>query len=212
MPLRASRALYLDCDVLVSDSLHELFEIPFDGQSICAVENLNQDRYSELGLLGDGYFNSGVLLIDLNSWRSRDCKSKAIEIGIDRREHLAFPDQDILNVLFDGDTKLLNWRFNLQAPMFGDPHITGVLSKGVVVTHFTSNSKPWHPGDAHPFRKQYREFAARSGVDLCIPKPTFISSLKWLKRTLQRYGYFHATYSLFHRSCTLSQLCPETTQ
>jgi lipopolysaccharide biosynthesis glycosyltransferase len=68
----ADRAIYLDLDLLVLDSLLPLWRTPLDGNLLGAVTNVppGPDRYRERPELGDDpYFNAGVLLLDLDAMR-----------------------------------------------------------------------------------------------------------------------------------------------
>lgn len=66
-----SRVLYLDADVMCCGKLNNLYFTDFNGKSIAAVEDYfpdalaKENRMKPIGVKGN-YFNSGVLLIDLN--------------------------------------------------------------------------------------------------------------------------------------------------
>lgn len=60
----SDRSLYLDCDLLVTGDLSELFHMDMEGKPVAAVA-------SPYAWESDPYgFNAGVLLIDNNLWRS----------------------------------------------------------------------------------------------------------------------------------------------
>ena len=76
LPKELDRVLYIDPDILVLNSLRPLWETPLEGRLFAAashtgktglMNNINQVR------LGTDckYFNSGVLLIDLNAARAQ---------------------------------------------------------------------------------------------------------------------------------------------
>ena len=61
-----SRALYLDSDIIVVGPLEELWATDLQGKTLGAVEIPNSARPAQHGMpAGSLYFNSGVLLIDL---------------------------------------------------------------------------------------------------------------------------------------------------
>lgn len=113
LPADRSRIIYLDADTLVDGDVGALWSVDLQGAPVAAV--LDPLRtiaaaiapWRERGLDGDaGYFNSGVLVIDLDAWRATDAGWSAIRHCAADREHLlvggrwAQHDQYGLNVVF----------------------------------------------------------------------------------------------------------------
>lgn len=98
------KVLYLDCDLIVKKDISELWETNIDDCFVAAVESVEaQGRKNDL-LIPDGYhyFNSGVLLINVQKWREHHISSKVFEFIQTHPEKLVHPDQDALNaVLYD---------------------------------------------------------------------------------------------------------------
>ncbi len=74
LPRDVSLAIYLDSDIVVNGDLSELFSYDLNGYTIAAVPDAwvdRADRIKEKIELPKGarYFNSGVLLINLETWR-----------------------------------------------------------------------------------------------------------------------------------------------
>ena len=70
------RVLYLDADTIAVDSLSPLWEVPLGDSYLAAVTNVFQPNHfhrpAQLGLPGPKvYFNSGVLLMNLDQMRAR---------------------------------------------------------------------------------------------------------------------------------------------
>ena len=67
------KIIYLDCDLIVEQQLSKLFNYDIGRYPIAAVEDMwsgKDDNYERLGYDRKyGYFNSGVLLINLDMWR-----------------------------------------------------------------------------------------------------------------------------------------------
>ncbi len=61
-----------------------------------------------------GYFNSGVMLLNLAAMRRDEITKKLF----DYREHGInfFMDQDALNVVFRDEVKFLSWKDNFSSP------------------------------------------------------------------------------------------------
>jgi lipopolysaccharide biosynthesis glycosyltransferase len=155
------RVLYLDCDVIVRADLGALFATPLDGACLGACRDIGvlwNSRMSEI----DPYFNSGVLLLDLERMR-RDGATRRL-IAVKRVSRDGFMDQDCLNAVFAGSVQLLDPRWNClwvstQYRNIGVESLNEVLGtdyatlddyRGAAgVLHYTTAYKPWtHEGAA----------------------------------------------------------------
>lgn len=156
------KVLYLDSDILVLDDVSKLWEQPLSAERpIAAVLSwLTPSGHRALEARGFGErshnFNSGVLLMDVPGVRSSI--DRAIEIV--RAGGLFLPDQDALNLAFDGRWVPLAPRWNAQfhaqfrmlghrsAPWrlggyFTHEEVDDMLNRPAIV-HFASPLKPWH--------------------------------------------------------------------
>ena len=90
LPEEIERVLYLDCDIVCSRDIAELWDIDL-GECVAGAvpdplsllepmaEGLGHDAARLVGLefdKSDTYFNSGAVLIDLPKWRKEDLASK----------------------------------------------------------------------------------------------------------------------------------------
>jgi lipopolysaccharide biosynthesis glycosyltransferase len=166
------RVLYLDVDTIVLDRLDELFTTELGDDLLAAVPNVFQlDHLGRLEQLGiddpRDYFNSGVLLMNLEEMRrdqtSRKLKDFAVASGAD----LLWPDQDTLNLVLAGRWRRLHPRWNAMTSMFSWPHsvyaygtrATAEARLRPAIRHFEGPSinKPWHLLCETPFRDRYFE-------------------------------------------------------
>jgi lipopolysaccharide biosynthesis glycosyltransferase len=158
LPEENGRLLYLDSDTLVQDSLQPLAAIDLDGSAIGAVEddNCHPKHDGRLPLSPDvRYFNSGVMLIDLQRWRSEDLTNRALGFARANAERLAFPDQDALNGVVAGHFKLLDAPWNVTRP------IAETSCRHPKIVHYTG-TKPWSAACKHPSRDLFLRY--RSGT------------------------------------------------
>lgn len=169
LPAHVGRVIYLDCDLLVMDSLLPLWEYPLqEGVEVAAVEDscsANPFYYERLRLsAGHRYFNAGVLLIDLNAWRERGFVGLAMELLGKGELRLDYADQDVLNVLCEGRTQYLPIRYNLQEAMLRRyvPEISERARQEIVasldcpaIIHFTYILKPWRYTSFHPYKEHF---------------------------------------------------------
>ena len=94
------RVLYLDCDAVTAGSLEPLWTTPLNGNTIGAVSIPGSTRPALLRIPEAlGYFNSGVLLIDLVRWRQTGAFQRLLDYIAGNPEVLIDADQDALNAL-----------------------------------------------------------------------------------------------------------------
>ena len=128
------KIIYLDVDIIALGDINTLYECKLDGYSLGAVpENeSNQKHKIELSLdLQHQYFNAGVLLIN-----NRDFDSKKLfDTEKSYRDKLKWADQDVLNIVFANNYKILDKKFNF---MTGEKE-----QENTVLRHFNTDVKPW---------------------------------------------------------------------
>ncbi|EMD28624.1 glycosyltransferase family 8 protein [Amycolatopsis azurea] len=178
-----SRVLYLDSDLVILDDLRELLTLPMDGHAIGAVRDSARPTMSRGGALpswGQGefppereYFNSGVLLLDLDECRATGVLDRAGDILLREPEVARFPDQDALNWSAADDWLRLDRKWNtfamsIMASRDDYVHVAEDLvsldslvraERTASILHFSGRDKPWQ--DTCPpswSRDRYREF------------------------------------------------------
>lgn len=163
------RLIYLDCDVLVFRDLSQLYDLQLsDGKAIAAVPD------SETSFLAEdssamakaihlpperAYFNSGVMLMNLNELRREHFFERAVEFLNSWSGKYRFHDQSAINFLLHGQIEELpeywnrpSWRFNAQRNN----------DLGCVL-HYT-RSAPWIVETAGPAQALFDRFAAEAGL------------------------------------------------
>lgn len=155
-----SKVIYLDCDVVVNGSLLNLWETELEADCpFAAVADANGGsalyrRVLELPLKYE-YFNSGVLLMNLDCWRRNSYTMSSIECASARK--FPFLDQDMLNYMFAGRIKALPVKYNFQTLFEFTPEMYWMveykyvdeirsIKRGVIkpiVIHYISSNKPW---------------------------------------------------------------------
>ncbi len=149
------RLAYLDSDTLVLSSLKPLAELNMEGRPLAAVEDHDSTNPALRGHLpfpaDRAYFNSGVLVFDLNAWRDRDLTGRCFRFIAAHEDEIDFPDQDTLNCVLDGEWKPLGPEWNVTRRAAEEksvsPHIV----------HFTG-TKPWSAGCKHPARELFLHY------------------------------------------------------
>lgn len=114
------RILYLDSDIIINRPLREYYNLNLDGKLLGACKDLAVSKETEhlqaIGFeMGRTYVNSGVLLMDLAAMRERVDKEALLQVAIRLAKSLRFPDQDIINIYFSDEIKLLDgFYYNCQ--------------------------------------------------------------------------------------------------
>lgn len=142
------RVLFLDADTIVTGSLNELFEFDLEGACIGAVNDPLSSLLARERNLKGAYFNAGVMVIDLQSWRDLDVSHRALQLLDSDREkrRLNLYDQDALNIVLEGRWAALPGNFNhlVAAQFIGtfqQRHTRKPDRTGIV--HFSGTCKPW---------------------------------------------------------------------
>lgn len=200
--LDADRVIYLDSDTMVRKSLLELHDTDLMGRPIAAARDygmtfhmrdhgipiryrgryLSVEEYCrqalDLDISTTPYFNSGVLVMDLDEWRRTNLADRLMDYCRDN-PGLTMADQDAGNHILRGDFAELDTRWNsftylyreyLPSPgqkktlIFGgyekrirppSGEWLNILSKWMYepwIVHFAYRSKPW---EAHHRRTPY---------------------------------------------------------
>lgn len=97
------KVLYLDADIIVRHSLMTLWNTDIKDSAVGVVPDGlegTKEFYDRLGYPSRfGYFNAGVMLINLNYWRSHDLVTLFIDYLQKNARKLLLADQDILNYI-----------------------------------------------------------------------------------------------------------------
>lgn len=167
----ADRVLYLDCDILVRENISDFYNTDLDGYACAAIEDQRGDDITIHNriLMFSKYFNSGVLLMNLDYWRKNHVAQQLIEYLRKYPERCWFPDQDALNAVLEGKVKFMSYRYNLQGEMLSHrcylqlsaqkwKDLDEAVSHPAII-HFTDINKPWYKECRHPYRMEYQALA-----------------------------------------------------
>jgi lipopolysaccharide biosynthesis glycosyltransferase len=166
------RVLYLDVDTIALDSLEPLWEIDLAGSYVGAVTNVfymrsHAQRPIELGIDPADYFNSGVVMMNLELMRRDHSARVLFDYASGHASELAWPDQDALNVVLGKKRVPLHPRWNCMNSVLLFPWAADVFGAEAVdeararpaIRHFEGPTinKPWHYGCESPMRDVYFE-------------------------------------------------------
>lgn len=171
LPESLTRVLYLDPDILVINPLRELWETDMQGNMFAAAahtgktELANNVNRIRLGTDHD-YYNSGVLLIDLERCRSEVAPDELFAFVREHRRELVMPDQDLLNAVYGDSILPLDdalWNYdarnfnNYMLRSAGEQDMDWVM-ENTAILHFCGKAKPWKPNYIYRFGVLYRHY------------------------------------------------------
>lgn len=175
-----NKALYIDSDVVINGGLAELWNTKIDDFFLAAVEEPTFSRHDELEMDSNAkYFNSGVMLLNLNAWRKNDVRKRVLEFVRRKPDAILFVDQCGLNSIVNGNWLSISPKYNMQTAIldmekldreahYDFDNIDYAVTSPVVI-HFTGSSKPWHLLNKHPFKKNYWSYLRRTTYNRVIP-------------------------------------------
>jgi UDP-glucose/galactose:(glucosyl)LPS alpha-1,2-glucosyl/galactosyltransferase len=120
-----------------------------------------------------GYFNSGVLLMNLDLMRCENFTARALQLAADKNKILQFPDQDVLNISTIGRWRKLHPKWNAISYLWLAPQVSDRAysaleyslakhSPGIVHFEGPATVKPWYFRSMHPMRQLYLQFRAQT--------------------------------------------------
>ena len=146
--IKADKAIYLDCDIVVNVDIKELWNIDINNYclaaSLFAWKKEPELTYCRLQCMinkckPSEYFNAGVMLMNLANIRKDGDLFENASKWLERHLHSSRgADQDILNSLFSGRVKFLDDKFNLSSRYFN----TLEEARNCII-HTPGDSKPW---------------------------------------------------------------------
>ena len=214
------KVLYIDGDTLVNGSLEELFTIDLRGMPFALGVDCVPCSYRRVINLPkpSPYFNSGVMLIDIDAWRRHRCTERFLDELKNPGGPNPLGDQDIFCRAFRGGIALLPPKWNFISHFFlfsydGLARVVGgreclMFSKADYgdahrdprVFHFLGHTlgRPWYTSSRHPMREAYRKAAADAGL------PEFAEQTRPMSRdyVLQYYLHKFLPQRLFEIVCS----------
>ena len=205
LPKSINKVLYLDCDIIVRRPLTKLWDINIDNFAVGAVSQISINTVEETQRLGYpaifGYFNAGVLLINLDHWRVFGVFEKLMNYLISNYNIIKYHDQDALNAVLYNNSLRISCDWNMLSSYFSkdifmiNDSINGRIineysdyknqlkksMKDPSLIHYVSTPKPWSEYSVHPFRKEYYKYSKFSIFYNTIkPKKIVLSNCYYL--------------------------------
>jgi lipopolysaccharide biosynthesis glycosyltransferase len=160
-----TKVICLDCAILVTDNIAELWSIDLDGAIVGGCPDEAGVMWARLQQLPEThpYFNAGVMVLDLQRLRAIAAEVLYLESFVLNASTILQGEQDILNIAFVGRTKRLPLRWNACSRLYRANDFDHLYSAEEAqearehpgIIHFTDVHKPWTRKCEHPLRALY---------------------------------------------------------
>lgn len=132
-----AKAVYIDCDTVIMRDIQPLLD--FEPVGALAAYNEGQlNLQSNPAFKDAAYFNDGVMVANLKTWRALQASKKAIKIAKEFKDWTGASDQDVLNIVFRNNWTPLPMSYNYMVNIFPDIELEDPL-----VVHWAGKAKPW---------------------------------------------------------------------
>lgn len=204
--------LYLDADIVCLNAFTEFYNSRLAYTDIALVvseeEHLAPMLAANIGLQDYNYFNSGVLLINIQRWLHENISSKVVAILETQGNTFQYMDQDALNIVLEDKVKFVEKKYNFIF-MLGHQKADYIATPPVdtVFLHYAGANKPWQKWNQQvatefyknvyinapwlPYQidipKNYKQ--AKKMYKLMLRKKKYLSSMHWYLVYIKfRYG------------------------
>jgi lipopolysaccharide biosynthesis glycosyltransferase len=167
-PADVKRVIYLDGDMVIVSPIDELLSLQMGNKLLAAVTIPGSVRVEALGYdPAHGYFNAGVLVINLERWRELGARDLLIAAAHSIADKVRDGDQCVLNYCFHADRVRLDYTWNVISLYFCEQYMNELalpkdeiarVVRGARIVHFNGPSKPWQYQCLHPHRRTYLRY------------------------------------------------------
>ncbi len=170
------RAIYLDCDIVLTDDIAKLYFTDIGDNILGAVRDeciapipeFKEYVDKVVGAPEGIYFNSGVLLINAERFRAEKIEKKLLHLINKYNFPTVAPDQDYLNYLCRGKVHYFEHGWNKQ------PSGAEFAECDIHLLHFNMFNKPWHYSGVK-YEEKFWQIAEKTPF------------AEWLKKEKARY-------------------------
>lgn len=173
LPEDLERILYMDADILCINDVVPLYQMSLEQKLYAAASHTEDsdiaDAINRLRLgnyESKSYFNSGILLMNLEMIRQTVRRSDIMAYIAEKGNLLFLPDQDVLTALYGHEIALIpDEIYNYDTRYFliyaakskAEHGLTWVIDNTVFL-HFCGRDKPWKKGYRGIFASLYKHY------------------------------------------------------
>lgn len=226
LPLDEDRILYLDTDIIINQSIREMYFIDFNGKSFagCAdvsngnLSDIQNKLFSEIYLKYPGvpqeqiftYINAGVMLVNVEKLRNNYSLKYFIDKASELKDILSANDQDLVNYLFYNDILVLDGeKYNYSARIHFNSGMgyDYVKEHKVAIVHFMG-PKPWSVGNLRTdVEKIFWDYARKTPYYSKLIEDTLMGEIEKSYTNTNEFWYIsHQKQQLEEENARLSKM------
>lgn len=166
------KILYMDVDMVVIGDISDIFKVDLGNNLLAAImDTPKKNRNERLGIPQEyGYFNAGLLMINVQKWKELGLTSKCIQFITEHSSLIRQHDQDVLNALAFNMWQRIPFKWNMLNSFFYTPPFIASeyikemeeCYKDVRIAHYSGAVKPWHTWCRHPYYSMYYKYLAKT--------------------------------------------------
>ena len=195
LPDEVKRIFFIDADVVIKKDPAKIYNINLKGKVLAAVQDaflkFSESARNAIDLeRPNDYFNSGVMIVNLEQWRKKNIADKALKFAFEKGHLTKLHDQDALNHAVKGNWVHISPLWNPRPEnIIEDYYETSVtLSRDEVyrrgishLVHYSGSNKPWNFLSTHPAKAIYWGYLKQTNFKDYIPKDKSILNFFKLK-------------------------------
>ena len=196
-----NKILYLDCDILILTDLKVLFNIDiskrFAAVGFDSLQFLKPSHNNRIHSINKTYFNTGVMLLNLEKMREDNVVNSLIEYRKNGTNY--FMDQDAFNVVFNDNIIFLPFYYNMDYTTLkkftytelrknyhlGKYKRLEILYRRGKILHFAGREKPWEY-DLKYFSDLYKKYLDKTQFE----NESNMKKLKKAKKQIEAVDHF----------------------
>lgn len=218
LPTTVDKVLYIDCDIMFNGNIQDFYNTELDNALVAGVHDLLLGKaYKKLVSIPqeEPYFNAGILLIPLDTWRREGMQQKFLDYLLSHNGTVYHHDQGIINAVCAGRKKVVLPRYNTisnyfyypykymsrHTPNFYTEDQYKTATEQPAIIHFTGiiPGRPWEEGCTHPYKDNYIYYQNKTSYGNAPLKPRHLSNLDVLEIWAYRFLPF-GCYALIVKS------------
>lgn len=192
LPSPINKLVFLDADIVLLQDPASLYNIELGDKILAAVQDPVYKNFSEtakrtLEITSEEYFNSGVMVVNLQAWRKNNVSARSLEFCTEKWNLTPLHDQDAFNYVINGNWVELSplWNPRTKNKIKKNTEIKILSRKEVYeqneayLIHYCGADKPWNYISFHPAGKYYRKYLKLSAFsDYTYPDFNFKNFVK----------------------------------
>ena len=166
--------IYIDGDTLILKDLYELYNVNLNDKYAAVVKDFKVSNkyatkfFKELEKKNNGYFNSGMMVLNLKKIRDEKLNDVLIQYRMYGVNY--FADQDALNVCFGGKVLYVDLKYNYLSAytIYDQKEVCDFYKRDIikdndmVIYHYAGLKKPWNsdePEEKQPvYNKMWKKY------------------------------------------------------